>query len=92
MDIAGIGENPKTRSGPQFRIVQAFAAATISVTSSQCARTKPPSPRREVYEPRFSGSSTIDRHAATGVRVARASRQSLSSRERTSGYLSRPPE
>ena len=30
--------------------------------------------------------------AATGVRVARASRQSLSSRERTSGYLRRPPE
>ena len=73
-------------------MVQAFAAATISVTSSQWERTNPPSPRREVYEARLSGSSTIAPQAATGVRVARASRHSRSSRERTSGYLSRPPE
>ena len=34
----------------------------------------------------------MDAHAATGVRSVRASRQSFSSRERTSGYFTRLPE
>jgi hypothetical protein len=41
---------------------------------------------------RFFGSSTIERHAATGGSVLRASRHSFSSRERTSGYFTRLPE
>ena len=43
--MAGIGENPTTRSGPQVLIVWIFEAAMISLTSSQVERTKPPRPR-----------------------------------------------
>ena len=45
IDIAGIGENPATRSGPHRSMVCTWAAATISVASSQVARTRPPLPR-----------------------------------------------
>jgi hypothetical protein len=38
---------------------------------------------------RFSGLSTIERQAATGVRTARASRHNFKRRERTSGYFTR---
>ena len=44
-DIAGMGENPATRSGPHLRIVCTWAAAMISIASSQFARTSPPLPR-----------------------------------------------
>jgi len=44
--MAGMGENPITRSGPQRLIVYALAAATSSLTSSQVERTSPPKPRR----------------------------------------------
>ena len=43
--MAGIGENPNTRSGPQRLTVWALAAAMISVISSHVPRTKPPAPR-----------------------------------------------
>jgi hypothetical protein len=43
--MAGIGEKPMMRSGPCCLMVYTFAAATISFTSSQFERTKPPSPR-----------------------------------------------
>ena len=45
IDIAGIGEKPKTRSGPYFFIVCTCAAAMISEISAHCARTNPPLPR-----------------------------------------------
>ncbi|CAB4597443.1 unannotated protein [freshwater metagenome] len=45
IDIAGIGEKPKTRSGPYFLIVCTCAAAIISEISPHCARTNPPLPR-----------------------------------------------
>ena len=48
IDIAGIGEKPATRSGPYFLIVCTCAAATISVASSQVARTSPPLPRADL--------------------------------------------
>lgn len=43
--MAGMGEKPNTRSGPQRLTVWALAAAMISVISSQSARTNPPAPR-----------------------------------------------
>ncbi len=43
--MAGIGEKPKTRSGPHFCAVCRHAAATISSTSSHVVRRKPPLPR-----------------------------------------------
>ena len=49
MDIAGIGENPATRSGPNSLIVCTCAAATSSAASSQVARTSPPLPRAALY-------------------------------------------
>ena len=45
IDMAGMGENPATRSGPHFLMVWTWAAATISEASSQVARTSPPLPR-----------------------------------------------
>ena len=45
IDIAGIGENPTTRSGPCSRTVCTWAAAIISSASSQSTRTWPPLPR-----------------------------------------------
>ena len=45
IDMAGIGENPATRSGPHFLIVCTLAAAYISEASAQLARTSPPLPR-----------------------------------------------
>ncbi len=48
IDIAGIGEKPATRSGPQRLIVWTYAAATSSATSSHDARTSPPLPRAAV--------------------------------------------
>ena len=48
IDIAGIGENPATRSGPYFLIVWTWAAAMISVASSHVARTSPPLPRADL--------------------------------------------
>ncbi len=48
IDIAGIGEKPATRSGPHFAMVWTYAAATISVASSQLARTRPPFPRADL--------------------------------------------
>ncbi len=48
IDIAGIGENPATRSGPHFWIVWTYAAAIISVASSHEARTSPPLPRADL--------------------------------------------
>ena len=48
IDIAGMGENPATRSGPYFLIVWTCAAATISLASSQVALTKPPLPRDDL--------------------------------------------
>jgi hypothetical protein len=69
-----------------------LAAAISSSISSQPTRTKPPRPRFATQSRRFAGSCTIDRQAATGDSVARASRQCLISRARTSGYLIRVPE
>ena len=43
--MAGIGLKPATRSGPYFRIVWTWAAATSWTASAQEARTKPPFPR-----------------------------------------------
>jgi len=40
----------------------------------------------------LAGSSTIEAQAATGLKVARASRHRRSSRERASGYFTRLPE
>ena len=45
MDMAGIGENPNTRSGPHVLMVWTCAAEISSFTSSQVARTRPPLPR-----------------------------------------------
>ena len=45
IDIAGMGEKPKTRSGPCSLIVCTWAAAMISMTSAHEARTSPPLPR-----------------------------------------------
>ena len=45
IDIAGMGENPATRSGPYVLIAWTWAAATISRASSQETRTRPPLPR-----------------------------------------------
>ena len=45
MDMAGMGENPATRSGPCSLMVWTCAAAMISTASSQLARTRPPLPR-----------------------------------------------
>ena len=45
IDIAGIGEKPAIRSGPQVLMVCTCAAATISTASSQDTRTCPPLPR-----------------------------------------------
>ena len=45
MDMAGIGENPATRSGPTVLAVYTCAAAAISRASSQRQRTSPPLPR-----------------------------------------------
>jgi len=48
IDMAGIGENPATRSGPHVAIVCTWAAATISTASSHDARTRPPLPRADL--------------------------------------------
>ena len=45
IDIAGIGENPTTRSGPCLAAVKTFAAAIMSFTSFQLVRKNPPLPR-----------------------------------------------
>ena len=45
IDIAGIGENPNTRSGPWASIVWTCAAEISSIVSAQEARTSPPLPR-----------------------------------------------
>jgi len=50
-DIAGIGVNPPTRSGPWCLIACTVAAAISSVASSQEQRTKPPRPRSLRYPP-----------------------------------------
>lgn len=90
MLIAGIGEKPITRSGPQVLTVCTLAAAMISSASSQLTRTKPPSPRADWYSRRCAGSSWIDFQASTGsVCFALAARQSLTSRLRAIGYFSR---
>ena len=89
MDIAGIGEKPTTRSGPNFLMVKALAAATISLASSQLARTKPPWPRLDLYCLANSGVWLICSQASTGLRVWRASRHNLASRPRIIGYLTR---
>jgi hypothetical protein len=70
--MAGIGEKPITRSGPCFLIVYTLAAATISLTSSQLERTKPPSPRTLWYSRRLASDSTIEAHASTGILQERA--------------------
>ena len=90
--MAGIGEKPAIRSGPYCLMVWALAAAISSVASSQPARMKPPRPRRDTQLWRLAGSSTIERQAATGVMVLRASRQWRRRRPRMSGYLIRVPE
>ena len=89
MDIAGIGEKPTTRSGPYFLIVKTLAAAIISLTSSQFARTNPPRPRTVWYSLRFASDWAIEAQASTGPMAARAARHSLSKRPRTSGYFTR---
>jgi hypothetical protein len=89
MDIAGMGEKPAMRSGPCSLMVWILAAAMISLTSSQVDRTKPPRPRRRVYEARASLAPTMAAQACTGSSEARLSRHSLSSALRTSGYFSR---
>ena len=48
IDMAGMGENPATRSGPYFLIVCTCAAAMISAASSHVARTRPPFPRADL--------------------------------------------
>ena len=89
-DIAGMGEKPKTRSGPYFFAVYKFAAATISSTSSQFVRRNPPLPRAFWIRLRFSSSSMMDFHASTGLfPLARASRQKSSNTPRAYGYLTR---
>ncbi len=45
--MAGIGENPATRSGPYAPMVWTWAAAAISSASSQPIRTRPPLPRAD---------------------------------------------
>ncbi len=86
IDIAGIGENPATRSGPYALMVCTWAAATSSATSSQLARTRPPLPRARLYARAFAGSEVISAHAATGSPSRpRASRHSFSSVPRTYG-------
>ena len=45
IDIAGIGENPNTRSGPCASIVWTWAAEISSMVSGHEARTRPPLPR-----------------------------------------------
>lgn len=45
IDMAGMGEKPATRSGPYVPMVCTWAAAVISIASSQEARTSPPLPR-----------------------------------------------
>ncbi len=66
IDIAGIGEKPKIRSGPWVFAVWTCAAATISRVSSQDARTRPPLPRAFWYRRRVCGSPTTAAHASTG--------------------------
>src|SRR5215469_1968858 len=72
MDIAGIGENPTTRSGPYVLTVCTCAAAMSSVTSGQVERTKPPLPRAFLYrvaEP-AAGLPPHSQQFAAHVRVA----------------------
>src|SRR5699024_4344467 len=86
IDIAGMGENPAIRSGPQRLIVYTCAAAIISTASAQVARTRPPLPRPDLYRWDFWGSCTISAHASTGSpRRLRASRNMDSSVPRTYG-------
>ncbi len=61
----------------------------ISLASSHCRRTKPPMPRRVLYERAFSLSSTMLAQASTGALLLRASRHRRSSVPRISGYFSR---
>src|SRR6188474_738751 len=88
IDMAGIGVKPATRSGPYFRSVWTWAAETMSTTSSQLARTKPPLPRSDLYARAFSGSSTIEAHARTGSPPfrSRAARNRSRRTPRTYGY------
>ena len=47
-------------------MVWTYAAATISVASSQLARTRPPLPRADLYAFARSGLSTMCAQALTG--------------------------
>ncbi len=88
--MAGMGENPVTRSAPCFLTVWIVAAETRSSASSQLARRKPPLPRACWKRRRFPGSSTIDAQASTGSGCAAfASRQRSTSAPRRYGYFTR---
>src|SRR5690554_4255464 len=90
MDMAGIGEKPMIRSGPNFLAVYTLEAAISSLTSSQLERTKPPMPRRGLYSAVLAGSSTIEAQASTGsLNWMRAARQSFIRLLRINGYFSR---
>jgi hypothetical protein len=65
-----------------------LAAATISLTSSQLARTKPPRPRRLWYA-RRARRPRRSSQASTGASVRRRSRHSFTSALRTIGCFTR---
>ena len=82
-DMAGMGEKPKMRSGPYFLAVWSMPATTISVTSSQVVRRKPPLPRAFWMRVRFASSPMMEAYASTGLLPeARSSRQKSSSTPR----------
>ena len=67
-----------------------FAAAMISLTSSQFVRTKPPRPRTFTYLSRFLLSAWIAAHASTGsLPDLRSARYTSSRRPRIIGCLMR---
>ncbi len=84
-----MGEKPITRSGPWRLMVWMLAAATISLTSSQLERAKPPMPRTFWYSLRLASSLTMLVQASTGPMVWRAVRHRRSRRARTMGYFTR---
>src|SRR6266545_6156458 len=91
--MAGIGEKPATRSGPNRLTVETWAAAIISIASSQLARTNPPLPRWDLYVRARPASSTIASHASTGSPVRSRSDLYISSRlPRTYGCFTRRGE
>src|SRR5690625_7383509 len=84
-DIAGIGENPTTRSGPYCLIVCTWAAAMSSLTSAHSTRTNPPLPRAFLYAPVRSGSAVISAHAATGSPSRRSEERRVGKEWRADG-------